>query len=163
LDGKVVSSNCNAAGSSCTFPTREVLDSTDGRRDPASLLGARGAVSTARNAPAPAVDDRAVIADTIGRPTIGVAFGGGSARGIAHAGVIRWLEEHRIPIDVAAGTSMGGLVGGAFASGMDAKELAASSWRSTGIACSGRPRSSSRTSAARPTRAYPSRYRRVFR
>ncbi len=38
-------------------------------------------------------------------------------------GVIRWLEEHRIPIDVAAGTSMGGLVGGAFASGMDAQEL----------------------------------------
>jgi NTE family protein len=59
----------------------------------------------------------------IGRPTVGVAFGGGSARGIAHVGVIRWLEEHRIPIDVAAGTSMGGLVGGAFASGMDAGEL----------------------------------------
>ena len=58
-----------------------------------------------------------------GRPTVGVAFGGGSARGIAHVGVIRWLEEHRIPIDVAAGTSMGGLIGGAFASGMDAREL----------------------------------------
>jgi len=58
-----------------------------------------------------------------GRPTVGVAFGGGSARGIAHVGVIRWLEEHRIPIDVAAGTSMGGLVGGAFASGMDSDEL----------------------------------------
>ena len=54
------------------------------------------------------------------RPTVGVAFGGGSARGIAHVGVIRWLEEHRIPIDVAAGTSMGGLVGGAYATGMDA-------------------------------------------
>ncbi len=61
----------------------------------------------------------------VGRPTVGVAFGGGSARGIAHVGVIRWLEEHRIPIDIAAGTSMGGLVGGAFASGMDARELAA--------------------------------------
>ncbi|HXI31974.1 MAG TPA: patatin-like phospholipase family protein [Vicinamibacterales bacterium] len=58
-----------------------------------------------------------------GRPTVGVAFGGGSARGIAHVGVIRWFEEHRIPIDLAAGTSMGGLVGGAFASGMDAREL----------------------------------------
>ena len=60
----------------------------------------------------------------LGRPIVGVAFGGGSARGIAHVGVIRWLEEHRIPIDVAAGTSMGGLVGGAFATGMDAQELA---------------------------------------
>ena len=58
-------------------------------------------------------------------PRVGVAFGGGSARGIAHVGVIRWLEEHRIPIDVAAGTSMGGLVGGAFATGMDADELQA--------------------------------------
>jgi NTE family protein len=52
-----------------------------------------------------------------------VAFGGGSARGLAHVGVIRWFEEHRIPIDLVAGTSMGGLVGGAFASGMDAAEL----------------------------------------
>jgi NTE family protein len=63
------------------------------------------------------------LAKKVGRPTVGVAFGGGSARGIAHVGVIRWLEEHRIPIDAAAGTSMGGLVGGAFASGMDAREL----------------------------------------
>jgi NTE family protein len=59
------------------------------------------------------------------QPRVGVAFGGGSAKGIAHVGVIRWLEEHRIPIDVAAGTSMGGLVGGVFATGMDADELQA--------------------------------------
>jgi len=57
------------------------------------------------------------------RRTVGVAFGGGSARGIAHVGVIRWFEEHRIPIDMAAGTSMGGLIGGAFATGMDAAEI----------------------------------------
>ncbi len=61
--------------------------------------------------------------DGMGRPVVGVAFGGGSARGIAHVGVIRWFEEHRIPIDVAAGTSMGGLIGGSFATGMDADEL----------------------------------------
>lgn len=59
------------------------------------------------------------------RPRIGVAFGGGSARGLAHVGVVRWFEEHRIPIDLVAGTSMGGLIGGAFASGMSAEELAA--------------------------------------
>src|SRR5689334_25294645 len=59
------------------------------------------------------------------RPKIGVAFGGGSARGIAHVGVIRWLDEHHIPIDVAAGTSMGGLIGGAFATGMSADEIEA--------------------------------------
>ena len=57
------------------------------------------------------------------RPTVGVAFGGGSARGIAHVGVIRWFEEHHIPIDVAAGTSMGGLIGGAFATGMSSIEI----------------------------------------
>ncbi len=70
------------------------------------------------------VDGRAVQAQSSpARPTIGVAFGGGSARGIAHIGVIQWFEENHIPIDVAAGTSMGGLVGGAFASGMSAAEL----------------------------------------
>ena len=58
------------------------------------------------------------------RPRIGVAFGGGSARGLAHVGIIRWFEEHRIPIDLVAGTSMGGLVGGAFASGMSSDEIA---------------------------------------
>src|SRR5262245_60503965 len=52
------------------------------------------------------------------RSSIGVAFGGGSARGIAHIGVIQWFKEHHIPIDLAAGTSMGGLIGGAFASGL---------------------------------------------
>src|SRR4249920_2348429 len=57
------------------------------------------------------------------RAKVGVAFGGGSARGIAHVGVIRWFEEHHIPIDVAAGTSMGGLIGGSFASGLNAAEL----------------------------------------
>ena len=59
------------------------------------------------------------------RPRVGVAFGGGSARGLAHVGVLRWFEEHRIPIDVVAGTSMGGLVGGGFAAGMSADELTA--------------------------------------
>ena len=57
------------------------------------------------------------------RPRVGVAFGGGSARGLAHVGVVRWLEEHHVPIDLIAGTSMGGLIGGAFASGMSADEL----------------------------------------
>ncbi|HEY1910076.1 MAG TPA: patatin-like phospholipase family protein [Vicinamibacterales bacterium] len=57
------------------------------------------------------------------RAKVGVAFGGGSARGIAHVGVIKWFEEHHIPIDLVAGTSMGGLIGGSFSTGMDAAEL----------------------------------------
>ena len=58
------------------------------------------------------------------RPVIGVAFGGGSALGLAHVGVIRWFEDHHVPIDVVAGTSMGGLVGGAYATGMSSSDLA---------------------------------------
>src|SRR4030095_8119012 len=57
------------------------------------------------------------------RPRIGLALGGGSARGIAHIGVLRWFEEHHIPIDVIAGTSMGGLIAGAYASGMTPDEI----------------------------------------
>ena len=60
-----------------------------------------------------------------GRPKIGLALGGGSARGLAHIGVLRWFEEHRIPIDVITGTSMGGLIAGAYASGMSPDEIAA--------------------------------------
>jgi NTE family protein len=60
-----------------------------------------------------------------GQQVVGVALGGGSARGLAHIGVIQWFEEHRIPIDLVAGTSMGGLVGGSFATGMSAAELRA--------------------------------------
>jgi NTE family protein len=77
-------------------------------------------------APAAArAQDSAERAQPAPRRRIGVAFGGGSARGLAHVGVIRWFEEHRIPIDLIAGTSMGGLIGGAFASGMSAGELTA--------------------------------------
>jgi NTE family protein len=52
------------------------------------------------------------------RTRVGVALGGGSARSLAHVGVLKWLEEHRIPVDVLSGTSMGGLVGGSHATGL---------------------------------------------
>jgi NTE family protein len=57
------------------------------------------------------------------RPRIGLALSGGGARGAAHVGVLKVLERHRIPIDCIAGTSMGALVGGFYASGMSAAEL----------------------------------------
>ena len=57
------------------------------------------------------------------RPRIGLVLGGGGAHGFAHAGVIRWLQEHRIPIDAVAGTSMGGLIGGLFSAGYDSAEI----------------------------------------
>ena len=57
------------------------------------------------------------------RPRIGLVLGGGGARGGAHLGVLEVLEENRIPVDCIAGTSMGALVGGAFASGVSPKEM----------------------------------------
>lgn len=57
------------------------------------------------------------------RPRIGLALSGGGALGFAHVGVIRWLERHRVPIDAVAGTSMGALVGGLYASGADSSEI----------------------------------------
>jgi NTE family protein len=59
------------------------------------------------------------------RPRIVLALGGGAARGFAHVGVLEWLEEHRIPVDAVVGTSMGGLVGGAYATGMPPHEIRA--------------------------------------
>ncbi len=57
------------------------------------------------------------------RPTIGVALEGGGALGLAHIGVLQWFEQHHIPIDYVAGTSMGGLVGGLYASGKTPQQL----------------------------------------
>ncbi len=57
------------------------------------------------------------------RPTIGVALEGGGALGEAHVGVLKWFEDHHIPIDYLAGTSMGGLVGGLYATGKTSDQL----------------------------------------
>lgn len=57
------------------------------------------------------------------RLKIGVALEGGGALGLAHIGVLQWFEDHHIPIDYVAGTSMGGLVGGLYATGKSPKEL----------------------------------------
>jgi len=59
------------------------------------------------------------------RPKIGLVLGGGGARGAAHIGVLKELERQRIPVDVIAGTSMGAIVGGLYASGMSVAELEA--------------------------------------
>lgn len=57
------------------------------------------------------------------RPKIALALEGGSALGFAHIGVLQWMEEHRVPVDYVVGTSMGGLVGGAYATGMRPQEV----------------------------------------
>src|SRR5258708_26908753 len=57
------------------------------------------------------------------RPRVGLALSGGGALGMAHIGVLQWLEEHRIPVDRIAGTSMGGIVGAIYATGLSPTEM----------------------------------------
>lgn len=56
-------------------------------------------------------------------PSIGLALGGGFARGLAHVGILKVLEEEQIPVDFIAGTSVGSVIAAAYASGMSPKEL----------------------------------------
>ena len=57
------------------------------------------------------------------RPRVGLVLGGGGARGAAHIGVLKELERQPIPVDAIAGTSMGAIVGGLYASGVTLDEL----------------------------------------
>ena len=57
------------------------------------------------------------------RPRVGLVLSGGGARGAAHVGVLKVIDELHIPIDVIAGTSMGSIIGGLYASGMTAEEI----------------------------------------
>jgi NTE family protein len=86
-----------------------------------SLLAVPPAV--AQPSHTPEAPDPAAQVSASSRPKIGLALGGGSARGFAHIGVLEWFEENRIPIDYIGGTSMGGLVAGAYASGMGPAEI----------------------------------------
>src|SRR5258708_722800 len=58
-----------------------------------------------------------------GRPVIGLVLEGGGAMGIAHIGVLRWLEENHVPIDRISGTSMGSLIGALYASGTSINDI----------------------------------------
>ena len=91
----------------------------------------RGRSATPRT-PTPAAAQTAA-ASTTGRARIGLVLSGGGARGAAHVGVIRALEEMHIPIDAVAGTSMGAVVGGLYAAGLSGdRDRAGVSARSTG-------------------------------
>ena len=58
-----------------------------------------------------------------GRSRIGLALGGGGALAMSEIGVLEWLEDHHIPVDMIAGTSMGAMVGGLYASGKTVDQL----------------------------------------
>jgi NTE family protein len=60
---------------------------------------------------------------TAGRPKVCLVLSGGGARGVAHVGVLKVLEELRVPIDCIVGTSLGAIIGGAYAHGVTPQEL----------------------------------------
>ena len=72
-------------------------------------------------------------AEPLTRPRVGLVLGGGGARGAAHIGVLEVLEEMRVPVDCVAGTSMGALIAGAYASGLSPaqmrQEMADADWK----------------------------------
>ncbi|EMB48792.1 putative patatin-like phospholipase [Vibrio mimicus] len=64
-------------------------------------------------------------AQAVKRPKIALVLAGGGAKGAAHMGVLRAMEEMHVPVDIITGTSMGAYVGGLYASGMSAEEIEA--------------------------------------
>jgi len=83
-----------------------------------AALALSGSLSGCRTVPAPApppVD--------LPRPKVALVLGGGAARGFAHVGVIRALEQEKIPIDLVVGTSVGSLIGAIYASEVNSFEL----------------------------------------
>ncbi|MEM6490944.1 MAG: patatin-like phospholipase family protein, partial [Pseudomonadota bacterium] len=66
---------------------------------------------------------QAACGDAVDRPKVGLALSGGGALGASHIGVLQVLEELRIPVDCIAGTSMGAIVGGLYATGLNAPTL----------------------------------------
>lgn len=83
----------------------------------AGLFSSVQAAATPPAGPAPQASSH------VPRPKIGLVLGGGGARGSAHVGVLKVLEELHIPIDYIAGNSMGAIVGGLYASGMTPDEI----------------------------------------
>jgi NTE family protein len=73
--------------------------------------------------PAPVLQTRDIAHEGKHRPRVALVLEGGGALGFAHIGVIDYLEQHHIPVDLVVGTSMGGLIGGLYASGRSPNEI----------------------------------------
>src|SRR5512139_409280 len=88
----------------------------------AGALAAAAVVSLLTHCPRPAAQT-APEPSTAKAPGIGLALSGGGARGLAHVGVLKVLDEMRVPISCVTGTSMGAIVGGTFAAGRPPGEM----------------------------------------
>jgi NTE family protein len=97
------------------------------RRTSLALIASLSAALGARQAPAQiqaaGAPPEATVPAPLTRPRICLVLSGGGARGIAHVGVLKALEEMHVPIDCIAGTSMGAVIGGLYASGMTASQI----------------------------------------
>lgn len=89
----------------------------------ASALAACRTTAPVASPPAPPEAPAAPPAVTVREPKIALVLGGGAARGFAHVGVIRVLEQERIPVDLVVGTSVGSLIGALYASDRSSFEL----------------------------------------
>ena len=89
---------------------------------PALVAFGASTLALAKDAPAAAGAATAAGASP-SRPLVGLVLSGGGARGGAHIGVLRALEELRVPVDYLAGTSIGAIVGGFYVSGMSVADL----------------------------------------
>ncbi|HSO66877.1 MAG TPA: patatin-like phospholipase family protein, partial [Desulfatirhabdiaceae bacterium] len=74
-------------------------------------------------APQAIADELPAVSASTKRPKIGLVLSGGGARGAAHVGVLKVLEEYRVPIHFIVGTSMGALVGASYATGTSVEEM----------------------------------------
>ncbi len=91
----------------------------------AALLGTTAAMAQQPEPSQPTPSSALPPVAPAGRPSVGLALEGGGALGLAHVGVLQWLEEHHIPVDRVAGTSMGALVGALYASGRSPEQMRA--------------------------------------
>jgi NTE family protein len=92
----------------------------------ACLIGILILLPACRSAPGPVPTPPPVVSEPPPpppKPKVGLVLGGGAARGFAHVGVIRVLEQEKIPIDLVVGTSVGSLIGALYAAEADSFEL----------------------------------------
>ena len=92
------------------------------RRALAFALGVALSAAATAQAPRPEAAQQAG-APAAARPRIALVLSGGGARGFAHVGVLRALQEMRVPVDIVVGTSMGSVIGGAYAAGASLRDL----------------------------------------
>lgn len=121
-DQQPSSPGSTAAAASSTGAKHDTPTNAKGREEPApqdSSTKSAGSPASSPNSIAPSLPP----AKPVGRPAIGLAIGGGGAPAMSAIGVLEWFEEHHIPIDMIAGTSMGCMVSALYSAGNTVDEL----------------------------------------